>query len=269
MLNGDGQEYLAFVKSLAEGKIDFTHYGCHGQSIMSLPVYLITGSDLSVVYTSFILLFLSSVLLYKLGARLFNSPVVGVLLFVCLWELPGIWQDMLSGCTAAGIVFATSINMYLCMTKNKLAYLTLPLGLLFRPYLICLFPMLLYDMQNRNWWSLYKNILLYIGVQIVTAYCFISYQQTGKLFNVWALGHEGSFLSSVSISPENVLNNLHRLIVPSNYSGIQYKLSRIILTPVVFCMGFFYLLKQQERILISCVLFNFILYIITVNVYEQ
>ena len=70
----DGFGYEGFTESLAHGKIDFnSFYGTQGLSILAVPVFWLTGSHISIIITSIILVLLSIPLSYLLGKKFWKS----------------------------------------------------------------------------------------------------------------------------------------------------------------------------------------------------
>src|SRR3989344_3748452 len=64
----DGNQYEGFTESLARGDLDFkSFYGFQGLSILSVPIFWITGSHISIIITSAILYLLALPLAYFIG----------------------------------------------------------------------------------------------------------------------------------------------------------------------------------------------------------
>src|SRR3989344_8555001 len=75
----DGFHYEGFTEAVARGSLDFnSFYGFQGLSILSVPIYWVTHSPISIIITSMILCMLSIPLAYGIG------KLPGVVIFLLM-----------------------------------------------------------------------------------------------------------------------------------------------------------------------------------------
>src|SRR3989344_8929447 len=75
----DGFHYEGFTEAVARGSLDFnSFYGFQGLSILSVPIYWVTHSPISIIITSMILCMLSILLAYGIG------KLPGVVIFLLM-----------------------------------------------------------------------------------------------------------------------------------------------------------------------------------------
>src|SRR3989344_1565106 len=75
MIMDGGVHYEGFSESLAKGRLDFkSFYGFQGLSILSVPIFWLTRSGISIIITSAILYLLSLPLAYFVGRDFYPVP---------------------------------------------------------------------------------------------------------------------------------------------------------------------------------------------------
>src|SRR3989344_2571943 len=79
IMNDDGFHYEGFAESLARGVLDFkSFYGFQGLSFFAVPIFWLTGSDISIIIASMIFSLLSIPLAYLVGRDYFDSKRAGL-----------------------------------------------------------------------------------------------------------------------------------------------------------------------------------------------
>src|SRR3989344_5463915 len=139
-LSADGQNYEGFAESLARGKIDFkSFYGFHGLSILSVPFFWLTGSHLSIAYTSMFLVLMSVPLIYLIARDIFNSNEAGVYGLLIFLMTPYPYTTLMMCFQEAALLFFILLIIYGSIHKRSWTPLVWAFGGIGKPLAVGLF----------------------------------------------------------------------------------------------------------------------------------
>ena len=109
----DGFHYEGFAEALANGKLDFkSFYGFQGLSILSVLIYWLTGSHISIIITSAILFLLSLPLAYLIGKDFYSDKRAGLYFMVLILLMPYVYTTMMRGFQEAALLFFILLIIY-------------------------------------------------------------------------------------------------------------------------------------------------------------
>src|SRR3990167_8737111 len=123
----DGFHYEGFTEKLAKGVVDFkSYYGFMGLSILAVPFFWLTGSHLSIIYTSMILVLLSLPLAYLIPRDMFKSKqaslaesrragVYGLIIFLLT---PYTYTTLMRGFQEGALLFFILLIIYASINKK-------------------------------------------------------------------------------------------------------------------------------------------------------
>ena len=191
----DGEHYEGFTESLARGVVDFeSFYGFQGLSILSVFIFWLTGSHISIIITSTILYLLSLPLAYFIGRDFYANKRAGIYFMLLVILMPYVYTTMLRGFQEAALLFFVLLTIYGAINKKPWTPISWAYGGIVKPFSLVLFPLFSKDLFilrfNLNIWAVNMVIALTIG----GLYLGVSYYQTGHLINNAAINsYEGSF----------------------------------------------------------------------------
>ncbi|HXK41166.1 MAG TPA: hypothetical protein VJ046_03680 [Candidatus Paceibacterota bacterium] len=190
-LSADGQNYEGFAESLARGKIDFkSFYGFHGLSILSVPFFWLTGSHLSIAYTSMFLVLMSVPLIYLIARDIFNSNKAGVYGLLIFLMTPYPYTTLMMGFQEAALLFFILLIIYGSIHKRSWTPLVWAFGGIVKPFALVLLPLFTSDLWVRKktkWFFL-------LGLAVGLVYLATSYYQVGHPINNAAINsYQGNF----------------------------------------------------------------------------
>lgn len=202
-MNDDGFHYEGFTESLAGGIIDFkSFYGFHGLSILSVPVFWLTGSSISIIYTSMILVLLSLPLMYLTARGMFRNDKAGIYGLIIFLLTPYTYTTLMRGFQEGALLFFILLIVYASINRKTWTPLAWAFGGIVKPFVLVLFPLFVKDLlpstvDNR----LAKLVIhrkriawLMAGLIIGALYLSISYYQVGHLINNAAINsYQGNF----------------------------------------------------------------------------
>ena len=210
----DGEHYEGFTESLARGVIDFrSFYGFQGLSILSVPIFWLTGSKISILITSTILYLLSLPLAYCVGRDFYSNKRAGFYFMILVLLMPYVYTTMLRGFQEAALLFFILLTIYGAINKKLWIPISWAFGGIVKPFSLVLVPLFVKDIFSNLPTSQVKNdrlamsvklsvksinwrrlIWLIIALSIGGLYLGISYYQTGHLINNAAINsYEGNF----------------------------------------------------------------------------
>lgn len=222
VMNDDGYHYEGFAESLARGVVDFkSFYGFHGLSILSVPTFWLTGSNISIIYTSMILVLLSTPLMYLTAKGMFNSRRAGIYGLIIFLLTPYPYTTLMRGFQEGALLFFILLIIYASMHKKVWIPLVWAFGGIVKPFALVLAPLFLLPtsqvgngktVDNRQsspgvgdaplrelamsviWISRKRVIWLIVAFIIGGLYLGASYYQTGHLVNNAAINsYQGNF----------------------------------------------------------------------------
>lgn len=210
-LADDGFHYEGFTESLARGVIDFkSYYGFMGLSVLSVPAFWLTGSHLSIVYTSMLLVLLSVPLIYLIARDIFNSKQAGTWGLIIFLLTPYPYTTLMRGFQEGALFFFVLLIVYASIHKKAWTPLVWAFGGLVKPFALTLLPLFAKSLlpirrtddgktvDNRHDVSvsvIRKRITwLIISLAIGLVYLSASYYQVGYLVNNAAINsYQGNF----------------------------------------------------------------------------
>src|SRR3989338_2423835 len=163
----DGFHYQGFAEALARGDLNFKDfYGFQGLSFFAVPVYWLTGSHNSIIYTSIIFSLLSIPLAYKVGEKL-GSGFIGLAIF---FLVPYPYLTMIRGFQEAALLFFVLLIFYGALYEKKWTAIAWGAGGIVKPFALVLFPLFVKKrLQKIEIWC------LVLGISILGAYGIANY----------------------------------------------------------------------------------------------
>lgn len=239
----DGFGYEGFTESLAHGKIDFnSFYGTQGLSILAVPVFWATGSHISIIITSMILVLLSIPLCYMLGKKFWKSQEGG-LYYVALFLLTCFpYVTLMRGFVEAAVFFFSILVVYLSLNNSNWTPWAWAFGAIVKPFNLFLFPLFMGNFLNKK-----RIWFLACGVALGVLYMGINYYQTGHVLNTAILtSYSGDY--NTSKNPPLLANFTFGLVDTfKNFARIAANLlvdsRKIMIAPIVTLLGIFGLLE--------------------------
>lgn len=190
-LTDDGFHYEGFTEKLSQGIVDFkSYYGFMGLSILSVPVFWVTNSHLSIVYASMILVLLSVPLVYIIAREIFNSKRAGIFGLIIFLLTPYPYATLMRGFQEAALLFFILLVIYGSIYKKAWVPLVWAFGGIVKPFILILLPLFSLDLWRK------KRVKLFflLGLAVGFIYLAASYYQVGHLINNAAINsYKGSF----------------------------------------------------------------------------
>ena len=224
----DGNHYEGFTEALAQGKLDFkSFYGFHGLSILSVLVFWLTGSKISIIITSTILYLFSLPLAYFIGRDFYPTPslsadrhkgaglvrdsaleelrgnkTAGLYFMVLILLMPYVYTTMLRGFQEAALLFFILLVIYGSINKKLWTPIAWSFGGIVKPFALVLFSLFVKDFLPVKRGQVpflrvpdsLKIVMVLIALIMGLVYLGASYYQTGHLVNNAAINsYEGNF----------------------------------------------------------------------------
>ncbi len=199
----DGVHYEGFAESLAKGKVDFkSFYGFQGLSFFSVPVFWLTGSENSIIFTSAIFSLLSIFLAYFIGREFYGNRRAGVYFLILFLLMPYPYTTMMRGFQEAALSFFVLLIIYGSLNKKLWTPIAWAVGGIVKPFALVLFPLFIKDFlpkmpQRLDLFKLRFNLKIgwvIVALIIGGTYLGVSYYQTGHLVNNAAINsYQGNF----------------------------------------------------------------------------
>ena len=282
IMNDDGFHYEGFTESLARGDLDFkSFYGFQGLSFFAVPIFWLTGSDISIIIASMIFSLFSIPLAYLVGRDFYNraglpaeaSAKAGIYFLILFLLTPYPYTTMMRGFQEAALLFFILLIIYGSLNRKTWTPVAWAVGGIVKPFALVLFPLFIKDLvlvspvDNRLRKSIIhrrkKVIWLVFALAIGGAYLSASYYQTGHLINNAAIGsYQGNF--DVGNPP-----SLAGSFVPSIKgflrvgANLLLHFRKIIISPLVILLGALALWYNKElrlkKEIIIAIIFNFLL----------
>jgi 4-amino-4-deoxy-L-arabinose transferase-like glycosyltransferase len=146
IMNDDGFHYEGFAESLAEGKLDFkSFYGFQGLSFFAVPIFWLTGSDISIIIASMIFSLLSVLLAYLVGRDFYNSKTAGYYFLILFLLTPYPYTTMMRGFQEAALLFFILLIIYGAVNKKLWSPIAWAVGGIVKPFALTLFPLFIRD----------------------------------------------------------------------------------------------------------------------------
>ncbi len=241
-LMDDGISYARFTRTLAEeGRMDFVNNtGAMGLPFLSIPIYLLTGSDNSIVYTSMILAILSIPLIFCVTKKLFDSERAGVYAVLLFLLMPAPYVSLLRGLVETATVFSILLFLYFLLKKSRLTPVVYCLSCIVKPFNFCLLPLFLRDFLSKK-----KILFLAASALIGLGYLTINYMQTGEILHAFVPASEiiyenriPEFAENFHFELRNFLSIISHLFAPEHGAAIA---------PIVIVIGIYGIFKKQRK----------------------
>ena len=252
----DGFQYEGFTESLAHGHLDFKlFYGFQGLSILSVPVFWLTGSKISIIITSLILFLLSIPLAYLTGREIYQDKKSG-LIFVALILLTFYpYATMMRGFQESALLFFILLIIYASARQKKWSPLAWSYGALVKPFALTLFPLWL----KKDSFSRKNVIWLVLALVLGGVYLGASYLQTGHLVNNAAINsYQGNFDIG---NPPPLTESFKPNIISFGRvaANLFIHTRKILISPLIVLLGFWALFwnktfKWRKPIIVSIIL---------------
>ena len=255
----DGFHYEGFTEKLAKGVVDFkSYYGFMGLSILAVPFFWLTGSHLSIIYTSMILVLLSLPLAYLIPSDMFKSKQAGVYGLIIFLLTPYPYTTLMRGLQEGALLFFILLIIYASINKKVWTPLAWAYGGIVKPFALTLFPLFIGNIKSK------KNItFLIIGLSFGLLYLVISYSQVGHPINNAAINsYQGNFdpgnppplVESFTIGVKGPLRIVANLL-------LAYR--KIMVSPFLILVGIWVLWKRKDfkyrNVFIYSIFLNFLL----------
>jgi len=287
----DGFHYEGFAESLAHGRLDFkSFYGFQGLSFFAVPIFWLTGSNISIIIMSMIFSLLSIPLAYLVGKDFYQRAGLSAetsakagLYFVILFLLtPYPYTTMMRGFQEAALLFFILLIIYASIHGKAWTPVAWAVGGVVKPFALTLFPLFIssvlptlnvgypqvrpdrHSMSVRRGGDWKKAVWLFVALAIGGAYLGASYYQTGHLVNNAAINSypEGNFdvgnppplVKSFTVGIRGFLRIGANLLL---------HFRKIMISPLVIISGAFALLLNKRLMLrkeiIWAIVLNFLL----------
>lgn len=258
-MNDDGFQYEGFAESLAHGKIDFkSFYGFQGLSFFSVPVFWLTHSHNSIIFTSIILSLISIPLSFLIGRAYFKTNRAGWYFVALFLLMPYPYTTMFRGFQESALLFFILLILYASFTNKSWNPVAWAVGGIVKPFALVLFPLWLKDFLSRK-----KIVWVVLALAIGAAYLTANHYQTGHWVNNAAINsYQGNFDTG---NPPS----LGKSFAPSlkGYlrvgANLLVSFRKIMISPLVIILGAWALwfnknLKLRKEIILVIIL-NFLL----------
>lgn len=258
-LADDGIQYEGFTESLARGVIDFkSYYGFMGLSILSVPFFWLTGSHLSVAYTSMVLVLLSTCLVYLTARGIYNSNRAGIYGLIIFLLTPYPYTTLMRGFQEGALMFFILLIVYASINNKIWTSLVWSFGGIVKPFALTLLPLFFSKFYNRN-----RIKWLFLGLSIGFIYLAISYYQVGHPINNAAINsYQGEFDTG---NPPPLIESFTIGIKGPLRIGANLFLAyrKIMVSPFLILVGLYILWKDKvfkyRNVFLYSIFLNFLL----------
>src|SRR3990167_452501 len=149
-----------------------------GLSILAVPFFWLTGSHLSIIYTSMILVLLSLPLAYLIPSDMFKSKQAGVYGLIIFLLTPYPYTTLMRGFQEGALLFFILLIIYASINKKVWTPLAWAYGGIVKPFALTLFPLFASDLLAKR-----KFKWFFLGLSFGLLYLVISYSQVGHPIN--------------------------------------------------------------------------------------
>lgn len=243
----DGVGYEGFTESLAHGELNFnSFYGAQGLSVLAVPVFWLTGSHISIIIASAILVLLSIPLSYALGKRFWKSQEGG-LYYMSLFILTSFpYVTLMRGFQEAAVFFFSILIIYLSLSSSNWTPLAWAFGSIVKPFNLFLFPLFIGNFLNKK-----RIWFLTLGLALGILYMGINYYQTGRILNTAVLtSYSGDYdtaknpplFANFTFDLKNSFKNFARVA-----ANLLVDSRKIMIAPIVTLVGILGLLESFKN----------------------
>ena len=262
----DGFQYEGFTESAARGDIDFkSFYGFQGLSFFAIPIFLLTHSHNSIIFTSIIFVLLSISIIYICARDLYQSERAGIYGIILFLLMPYSYTTLMRGFQEAALTFFIILIILGSLNKKSWTPLSWAVGGIVKPFALVLLPLFAKGFLSNNSGKTWSQKILWIFTALLfgVVYLGTSYYQTGHLINNAAINsYQGNFNTG---SPPPLTESFTIGIKGYLRVGANLFLSfrKIIISPLVIILGAISLLfgknLKLKKEMILAIVFNFIL----------
>ena len=259
-LTDDGFHYQGFTESLAKGIVDFkSYYGFMGLSILSVPFFWITGSHLSIAYTSMLLVLMSVPLMYLVARDMFDSRRAGIYGLIIFLLTPYPYTTLMRGFQEGALLFFILLIIYGSIHKKAWVSLAWAFGGIVKPFVLTLMPLFAEYLWHK------KGAKLFFLLGLITGFIYlaVSYYQVGHLINNAAINsYQGSFNTG---NPPPLVESFTVGIKGPLRIGANLLLAyrKIMVSPFLILTGLWVIWKDKKfkyrNVFIYSIILNFIL----------
>ena len=266
VMGDDGFVYQSFSEILVdEGRFDFkNHYGFMGLSLLNAPVYFLTRSHNSIIYTSLGLMFLLLPIGYWTALRLGLSDKASRMALCLLLLYPEPQVVLFKGFQeAAHLVFAVFTLGLLAGPVVLWTPLVFGFTCIIKPFAAAYLPILLPNFLTRKrWW------LLLLGAVWVIIHLGLTWLQTGHLINssvnnIYNAHDIPNLKQNFNFSPGSWISLLHALFI-----SVQMQVS-----PVIILAGLWGICKMKcsikPSLLLLAVMINWVMVGLMVGMFSK
>ncbi len=244
LMMDDGVQYEGFAESLAHGHLDFkSFYGFQGLSILSVPIFWLTHSHISIIITSSILYLLSIILAYFVGRDYYDNKRAGLYLMSLVLLIPYTYTTMMRGFQESAVLFFVLLIIWGSIKKKIWAPLAWGFGGIVKPFALVLFPLFTRDVftKRKAGW-----IWLVVALAIGGIYLGLNYHQTGHLINDAAINsyQPGTYdQAQLALNKSFTFGIKGFLRIAANLFVVSRK---ILISPLVILLGAWVLLSSEK-----------------------
>ncbi|OGN10649.1 MAG: hypothetical protein A3J46_05585 [Candidatus Yanofskybacteria bacterium RIFCSPHIGHO2_02_FULL_41_11] len=259
-LTDDGFHYEGFTESLARGVVDFkSYYGFMGLSILSVPFFWLTGSHLSIAYTSMFLVLMSVPLMYLVARDIFGSKQAGAYGLIIFLLTPYPYTTLMRGFQEGALLFFILLIIYGSIWKKAWIPLIWAFGGIVKPFALVLLPLFTPELRDRK----KTKLFFLLGLTMGFIYLAASYYQVGHPINNAAINsYQGSFDTG---NPPPLVESFTVGVKGPLRIGANLFLAyrKIMVSPFLILVGLWVLWKDKKfkyrNVFICSIIANFLL----------
>ena len=259
-LTDDGFHYEGFTESLARGVVDFkSYYGFMGLSILSVPFFWLTGSHLSIAYTSMFLVLMSVPLMYLVARDIFGSKQAGAYGLIIFLLTPYPYTTLMRGFQEGALLFFILLIIYGSIWKKAWIPLIWAFGGIVKPFALVLLPLFTPELRDRK----KTKLFFLLGLTMGFIYLAASYYQVGHPINNAAINsYQGSFDTG---NPPPLVESFTVGVKGPLRIGANLFLAyrKIMVSPFLILVGLWVLWKDKKfkyrNVFIYSIILNFLL----------
>ena len=257
----DGFHYEGFAEALARGELNFRdYYGFQGLSFFAVPIYWLTQSHNSIIYTSMIFALLSIPLAYAVGKAYYKHEAGGIMAMAIVLLMPYPFVTMMRGFQEAALLFFILLIIYGAIQKKVWTGLAWGISGIVKPFALVLAPLFM-----RRGMKKFEIWCLVLGICVIGAYGIANYAQTGHFVTLAATGaYQGVFDADniPALQKSFTLDWKSWARVPAN---LLVSSRKIMISPLIILLGAISLWYNKSLLLRKKIILAIVLNIILVG----
>ena len=191
----DNFYYLDFSKKLASGQFGFSIPGFHGADFLTAIIYLVSGSEYSVIILDLFFAFACIFMVYLAVAEIFKNKTAAIFAAYLYLLNPLDYTNVLRGGHHTPFIFFTLLGVYLLYKNSKWSWLAMGFSYIIRPFSIALAPL---------YWQQKKMKQFYFSLIIPAVYVGAEYLQIHRII----IGAHDSLTTGGLFSFQRLILNL-------------------------------------------------------------